>query len=180
MHSDLIGKIEKARYYAQEPERFAINGLKAPFRGGNNDHIFKLANEHWKCDCSAFHLHHICAHVMGMQRLMTVMLSEEARNGETTLMHSDLIGMVEKSRHYAHEPERVSINELEGQFHGSNNDHKLHCKDSTWHCDCTSFRLYNTCAHVMALQKILASMLPEETLSALGPFDTHDIAGQLS
>lgn len=179
MHSDLIGKIEKARYYAQEPERFAINGLTATFRGGNNDHTLTLASDHWKCDCSAFHLHHICAHVMGMQRLMEVMLSAEARNGETVLMHSDLIGMVEKSRHYAHEPERVSISSLEGQFHGSNNDHKLECKAGSWHCDCTSFRLYNTCAHVMALQKILASMLPPETLNALGPFD-HDMAGQLS
>ena len=50
MHSDLIGKIEKARRYAQEPERITINELKATFHGGNSDHTISLNDNHWTCD----------------------------------------------------------------------------------------------------------------------------------
>ena len=45
MHSDLIGKIEKARRYAGEPERIAIGEMKASFRGGNNDHLITLSKK---------------------------------------------------------------------------------------------------------------------------------------
>ena len=79
MHSDLIGKIEKARRYAQEPERIAIDELKARFRGGNNDHTISLSNGHWSCDCSFFRMWQTCAHVMAFQKIFNPMLSPEAR-----------------------------------------------------------------------------------------------------
>jgi hypothetical protein len=79
MHSDLIGKIEKARRYAQEPERIAIDDLKARFRGGNNDHTITLSNDHWACDCSFFRMWQTCAHVMAFQKIFNPMLSDEAR-----------------------------------------------------------------------------------------------------
>jgi hypothetical protein len=79
MHSDLIGKIEKARRYAQEPERIAIDELKARFRGGNNDHTIALSNGHWTCDCSFFRMWQTCAHVMAFQKIFNPMLSPEAR-----------------------------------------------------------------------------------------------------
>jgi hypothetical protein len=79
MHSDLIGKIEKARRYAQEPERIAIGEMKASFRGGNNDHIITLSDGHWACDCSFFRMWQTCAHVMAFQKIFDPMLSQEAR-----------------------------------------------------------------------------------------------------
>lgn len=79
MHSDLIGKIEKARRYAEEPERVALDELKARFHGGNNDHIVTLSNGHWSCDCEFFRVRRTCAHVMAMQKMFRPMLSEEAR-----------------------------------------------------------------------------------------------------
>src|SRR6185503_13666063 len=79
MHSDLIGKIEKARRYAQEPERIALDDLKARFRGGNNDHTITLSDNHWSCDCSFFRMWQTCAHVMAFQRIFDPMLSPEAR-----------------------------------------------------------------------------------------------------
>ena len=79
MHSDLIGKIEKARRYANEPERIAIGEMKASFRGGNNDHLITLSNGHWSCDCSFFRTWQTCAHVMAFQKIFDPMLPEEAR-----------------------------------------------------------------------------------------------------
>lgn len=84
MHSDLIGKIEKARRYAEEPERISLGELKATFRGGNNDHTITLANDEWTCDCDFFRLRHTCAHVMALQKIMRPMLTAEAREfGQT-------------------------------------------------------------------------------------------------
>jgi hypothetical protein len=180
MHSDLIGKIEKARYYAQEPERFAVDTLMARFQGGNNEHSITLDERGWVCDCGAFQRHQTCAHVMALQKILAPMLAETARADVPLAMHSEMISMIEKSRHYTHEPQRVTITSLVGRFHGSNNDHGLGYAEHTWACDCTTFRLYQTCAHVMALQKILVVMLPPEALQALGPIGEQQIASVLN
>lgn len=79
MHSDLIGKIEKARRYAQEPERVSLGELKARFHGGNNEHEITLVDGQWTCDCDFFRMRQTCAHVMAMQKLFNPMLSQEAR-----------------------------------------------------------------------------------------------------
>lgn len=79
MHSDLIGKIEKARRYAQEPERIALDELKAQFRGGNNDHQVTLSAGQWTCDCDFYRMRHTCAHIMAFQKIFSPMLSQEAR-----------------------------------------------------------------------------------------------------
>ncbi|MBK9713131.1 MAG: hypothetical protein IPO81_17735 [Kouleothrix sp.] len=79
MHSDLIGKIEKSRRYAQEPERIRIGEMKATFHGGNNDHVITLHDGQWACDCSFFHMWQTCAHVMALQKILDPMLSSEAR-----------------------------------------------------------------------------------------------------
>jgi len=80
MHSDLIGKIEKARHYAQEPERVALDELTARFHGGNNEHAITLSGGVWHCDCEFFHVRKTCAHVMAMQKILHPMLSAEARD----------------------------------------------------------------------------------------------------
>lgn len=84
MHSDLIGKIEKARRYASEPERIAIGEMKASFRGGNNDHLITLSDGHWSCDCSFFRTWQTCAHVMAFQKIFDPMLPEEAREATSS------------------------------------------------------------------------------------------------
>jgi hypothetical protein len=93
MHSDLIGKIEKARRYAQEPERIAIGELKATFHGGNNDHVITLHEGHWACDCSFFRMWQTCAHVMAFQKIFNPMLPEQAREvGGPTVVAEDMAG----------------------------------------------------------------------------------------
>ncbi len=78
MHSDLISKIEKAKRYAAEPERFTIETFEARFRGGD-DHLITLKGNTWACDCNFFHSWHTCSHVMAVQRLLAPMLPAEAR-----------------------------------------------------------------------------------------------------
>jgi hypothetical protein len=74
-------------------------------------------------------------------------------------MHSDLIGKIAKARQYANEPERLIIEQLSARFHGTNNEHRIALDHDRWSCDCTTFRLHATCAHVMAFQRIFAASL---------------------
>jgi hypothetical protein len=90
MHSDLISKIEKARQYAQQPERIAIDSLSATFRGGNNDHTITIQGGDWQCDCEFFRSHTTCAHVMAMQKILAPMLSEQAKQASNPLDADDL------------------------------------------------------------------------------------------
>lgn len=86
MHSDLIGKIEKARRYAQEPERVQICELQADVRGDNGtNHTVKLQDGHWNCTCSFFQNWRTCAHIMAVQRLLNPMLTPQAREPELAI-----------------------------------------------------------------------------------------------
>jgi hypothetical protein len=79
-------------------------------------------------------------------------------------MNSSMIGKIEKAHRYAKEPERVRIHSLDSTFHGGHDDHHVGLKDGQWHCSCHAFSSHalGTCAHVMALQQMLARMLSEE------------------
>ena len=95
MHSDMIGKIAKARQYAQEPERIQLGNLTAQFHGGNNDHTITLEHDHWSCDCSFFRTWQTCAHVMAFQKIFDPMLPEEAREATSpTPVNEQMVGVM--------------------------------------------------------------------------------------
>ena len=81
MHSAMIGKIEKAHRYAQEPERVKFQELKATFEGGHDKYEVSFDGEHWACNCHTFESHAVgtCSHIMAMQEILAPMLSTEAR-----------------------------------------------------------------------------------------------------
>lgn len=79
MHSDLINKIEKAKRYAQQPERFAVEQLQVRFKGSGGDHIVTLQDDTWACDCNFFRAWNTCSHAMALQRMLDPMLSDAAR-----------------------------------------------------------------------------------------------------
>lgn len=85
MHSSLIGKIEKARRYAQEPERVQFRELSAAFRGENDEHTVTYADGGWKCSCEFFGGWNVCCHTMAMERLLGSMLPRSASQ-ESELM----------------------------------------------------------------------------------------------
>ena len=78
MRSSLIGKIEKARRYAQEPDRVTISGLAAVFRGANDDHELSYADGKWHCTCNFFSQWETCSHIMALQQILCNMLPKEA------------------------------------------------------------------------------------------------------
>jgi hypothetical protein len=76
--SSLIGKIEKAKRYAQQPERVKINNFESNFKGENNDYMTGFTDGKWHCTCSFFSQMGVCSHTMALQRIMRPMLSDEA------------------------------------------------------------------------------------------------------
>ncbi len=89
MNSSLIGKIEKAHRYEQEPERVTFHSLEADFRGEHNSYRLSLENNHWRCSCSFYSGYGTCSHVMAVQRILAPMLSLESRS-ESPLAHSGM------------------------------------------------------------------------------------------
>jgi len=76
-------------------------------------------------------------------------------------MQSSLIGKVEKAKRYAREPDRVTFAELAADFRGEHSTYAVNYRDSKWHCTCNFFSQWGLCSHTMALQRLLAGMLPE-------------------
>jgi hypothetical protein len=74
MDSGMIGKIQKAKRYAQERERFHIEALKVSMDGANNSHRISFADGKWNCDCDYFHSHGLCTHTMALEEVLKGML----------------------------------------------------------------------------------------------------------
>ena len=81
MNSGMIGKIEKAHRYAQEPQRIEVNQLSATFRGSHDSYLVTLNGDQWTCSCHTFESHMVgaCSHVMAMQLVLAPMLSNDAK-----------------------------------------------------------------------------------------------------
>lgn len=78
MDSGMIGKIQKARLYAEEPERICFEQFRVTFQGTNNQHTTAYDQGAWQCTCSFFASRGVCSHTMAMERLLGVMLPPEA------------------------------------------------------------------------------------------------------
>jgi hypothetical protein len=79
LNSTLISKVEKARRYAEEPERVRFQSFTASFHGGHDEHQVTLDGEKFSCTCHSFETYETCAHVMALQRMLSPMLTEEQR-----------------------------------------------------------------------------------------------------
>jgi hypothetical protein len=77
MQSSLIGKIEKAKRYAQETERVTFNEFSVRFRGDNNDYTTSYQHGKWHCSCRFFSLWGLCSHTMAMERILGVMVPKK-------------------------------------------------------------------------------------------------------
>ena len=78
MQSSLIGKIEKARQYAREPERVTFHDFEVTFRGNNDCHTTGLKNNKWFCTCDFFAGWGTCCHTMALEKMLSQMLPGEA------------------------------------------------------------------------------------------------------
>ena len=84
-------------------------------------------------------------------------------------MHSSVIGKIEKANRYARETDRISMDRVSVTFRGDNDTHSVSLDAETWQCNCHYFQSWQTCAHILALQKVLGGMLPEGAQTSLFP-----------
>ena len=78
MDSGMIGKIQKAKIYAEEPERIRFQQFQVTFQGTNSHHKTSFDRGKWTCTCNFFATRGVCSHTMAMERLLGVMLPPEA------------------------------------------------------------------------------------------------------
>ena len=80
MHSSLIGKIEKAKRYADEKEQhIQFDSFSVRFHGENSDHEVRMESSHLICNCEFFHDYSVCSHTMTLERVLDGMLPRETR-----------------------------------------------------------------------------------------------------
>ena len=54
MDYGMIGKIEKAKRYAEERDRILFTRFAVTFDGENNPHTVNYDQGQWQCDCDFF------------------------------------------------------------------------------------------------------------------------------
>ena len=79
MDSSFIGKIDKARRYAEERERVTISSLRASFEGNHNIYEVAFDSGSWDCPCHFFTTRGVCSHTMALQRIMDGMLVQKEK-----------------------------------------------------------------------------------------------------
>jgi hypothetical protein len=79
MQSTIVTKAEKARRYAQEPDRLRINAIEATFEAGGGRHVLKLGDGGWTCDCEFGQANGVCPHAEAASRMLDVHLADAAK-----------------------------------------------------------------------------------------------------
>ncbi|HMN61658.1 MAG TPA: hypothetical protein PJ988_14910 [Anaerolinea sp.] len=75
MDYGMIGKIEKAKRYAQERDRIHFTHMAVTFDGENNSHTVHYEGGVWKCDCEFFTSRGRCSHTMALEMILEGMVS---------------------------------------------------------------------------------------------------------
>jgi hypothetical protein len=76
MDYGLIGKMEKAKRYAEDRTRFRFTKFELTFHGDNNDHQVSYNDGEFQCDCEFFLTHKRCAHTMALDEILKDMIVE--------------------------------------------------------------------------------------------------------
>jgi len=74
MDSAMIRKMQKAKQYAQEPQRFRFVRLEVLIQGNNATHRVTYDQGIWQCDCDFFQKRGQCSHTMAVEYLLDEML----------------------------------------------------------------------------------------------------------
>ena len=85
MDSSIIGKIDKARRYAEEKDRVSINSFSATFQGNHNSYDVTFNAGDWDCDCHFFATRATCSHTMALQRMLDEMLAKVSESSQTVV-----------------------------------------------------------------------------------------------
>ena len=76
MDYGMIGKLEKAKRYAEDRHRFRFNKFELTSHGDNNEHNVNYEDGNFHCDCEFFLTHKRCGHSMALEILLKDMIVE--------------------------------------------------------------------------------------------------------
>jgi hypothetical protein len=79
-------------------------------------------------------------------------------------MQSSVIGKIEKAKRYACEPSRFTFDGLSATVRGDNSAHEVSLAAGEWTCNCDFFGSHRICSHTMAMERLLAGMVPSQSL----------------
>ncbi len=74
MDYGLIGKIEKAKRYAQERDRIVFNHFNVTFKGRHDEHHVTYKDGQWDCTCDFFQTRGRCSHTMALENVLEDMV----------------------------------------------------------------------------------------------------------
>ena len=77
MYSTMIGKIEKAKRYSEEPERIVFTDFRVTLEGDHRHHVVGYAHGSWTCDCKVIEQNGYCSHTMALERVLGEMIKPE-------------------------------------------------------------------------------------------------------
>lgn len=156
MDYSIIGKIQKAKDYAQDPARVTFNSLTAEFRGNNSTYTLTLGPDGWHCTCPGFQSYGICPHVMAMERRFGAMIKREP---VPYAPGQNVVSDVEKAKLYADEPERLKFLNFTARFKGNHDEYSVAYDNGKWDCDNSYFRSRGFCSHTKAMEILLKGMV---------------------
>ena len=75
MDYGMIGKIEKAKRYAEErDDRVRFLSFSVTVQGEHSAHTVTYDRNRWDCDCSFFKSHGVCSHTMALEKILDGMI----------------------------------------------------------------------------------------------------------
>ena len=76
MDYGMIGKIEKAKRYAEQRDRIRLDSFTVTFEGENNPHTVHFQDGEWQCDCDFFLTRGRCSHTMSLEMIFEDMIPQ--------------------------------------------------------------------------------------------------------
>lgn len=152
MDYSLIGKIQKAKEYAEDPSRVTFNSFTVEFKGDTDTYIISLGPDGWQSNDRGFKAYGISPQVMAMERMFGPMIKREP------LHYADgqnVVSDVEKAKTYASQPERIKFLSFNAGFRGDHNTYIINYEDGLWTCDNPYFIGHGVCSHTMAMERLL-------------------------
>ena len=74
MDYGMIGKIQKAKRYAEERDRIHFHSFSVTLEGENNPHTVQFDDGKWDCDCDFFRTRGRCSHTMALEIILEKMI----------------------------------------------------------------------------------------------------------
>ncbi len=161
MDYGMINQLEKARRYAEEPNRIKFNSFVVNFQGDNSAYVITFEDSEYHCTCPGFDKYSICPHVMTLEKLFKPMLHLPPM---PYAAGQNVVSDVEKSHRYAVETDRIQFMSFDAVFRGNNSDHRVTFDHGKWDCDSVSFKLRGLSSHTIAMERLLKGMLPAEAV----------------